>query len=144
MNINKLSEDISVSTQIQPEDVQIISAAGYKTIVCHRPNDEKGDYAHFDTIVASANALGVKSVFQPVISGKITKSDGEKFKSIVDSHPQPIFAYCRTGTRSSILWSLAKLNDLSYSAIINITQTAGYDIDEHIRAIEETQSSALK
>jgi sulfide:quinone oxidoreductase len=59
------------------------------------------------------------------------------FKSIFDKFPTPIFAYCRTGTRSTNLWSLAKANELSSTKILAITQSAGYDMADVVKRIVE-------
>jgi uncharacterized protein (TIGR01244 family) len=37
-------------------------------------------------------------------------------------------AYCASGTRSSILWSLARAGDLGADAVIAATAKAGYDL----------------
>jgi sulfide:quinone oxidoreductase len=35
-----LTPAFAVAPQISPEDVQAIAAAGYKSIICNRPDDE--------------------------------------------------------------------------------------------------------
>ena len=144
MNIKELSKDISVSEQITLKDVQTIRDAGFKTIVCHRPNDEVGDYVHFDEVVALAKKLGLSSVHQPVISGKISNDDGQRFKNIMDSSAAPLFAYCRTGTRSTTLWALAKAKELSTAEILATSEAAGYDMSEVVKGIVEGASKVVK
>ena len=44
----------------------------------------------------------------PVISGQITPEDVEEFRAALADLPQPVFAYCRSGTRCQILWQLTQ------------------------------------
>ncbi|MFC6636657.1 beta-lactamase hydrolase domain-containing protein [Sulfitobacter sediminilitoris] len=50
------------------------------------------------------------------------------FRRALADLPKPILAYCRTGTRSAILWSLAQENEMSLEEIISATGRAGYDV----------------
>ena len=144
MNMKQLSKDISVSEQINLEDVKTIRDAGFKTIVCHRPDDEAGDYAHFDEIQALATEFGLSSIHQPVVSGKISNEDGQRFKNIMDSAAAPIFAYCRTGTRSTSLWALAKSNELTAAEILATSKSAGYDMPEVVKGMVDGGSKVVK
>lgn len=144
MNIKELSKEVGVSEQITLEDIQTIRDAGYQSIVCHRPNEEAGDQAHFQEIAAHAKKLGLVTSYQPVVSGKITDEDVVAFKGILAKFPTPILAYCRTGTRSTILWSLAKSDEVSISEILAVTQAAGYDMTSVVQRIANGSSEAAK
>ncbi|TIO54795.1 MAG: TIGR01244 family phosphatase, partial [Mesorhizobium sp.] len=41
MEYRQISEDYSVSGQIQPEDIVAIKDAGFKSVICNRPDDEQ-------------------------------------------------------------------------------------------------------
>ena len=105
--IKKLSNEVAVSPQISIDDVATIQALGYKTIVCNRPDDESSDQASFSEIESAAKTLGLHIVYQPVVSGKINNEDVTRFKKIMKEVPLPICVYCRTGSRSTDLWTLA-------------------------------------
>jgi uncharacterized protein (TIGR01244 family) len=61
-----------------------------------------------------------------------------------DALPKPILAYCKTGTRSTTLWSLSEaargrpLPDVLASA-----KAAGYDMTEVVRRIAHAKPSLL-
>jgi sulfide:quinone oxidoreductase len=38
----------------------------------------------------------------------VKDADAEAFATLFATLPKPVFAYCRSGTRSATLWSLAK------------------------------------
>ena len=135
MDHKLLTNDIAVCPQIVEEDLMDIKALGYKTIVCHRPDGEGADQVNFTEISTAAAALGIKTIYQPVVSGKITDEDVQAFKQILAEAEFPLFAYCRTGTRSTTLWSLAQSGQMPVNAILQITKNAGYDMSGVARRI---------
>jgi sulfide:quinone oxidoreductase len=135
MDIRYINKNISVSPQISVADVQAIFDLGFKSIVCHRPDGEGSDQVSFTEIQKAAEALGIQIVYQPVISGKVMDEDAEVFKTHLDTLPSPMFAYCRTGTRSTTLWALALADQLTTSEILHTTKLAGYDMSGVVRRI---------
>ncbi len=71
----------------------------------------------------------------PIISGKVQDSDADAFGQALMELPGPVFAYCRTGTRSATLWSLSQAKTLEPAEILSATQTAGYDMAGVVRRI---------
>jgi sulfide:quinone oxidoreductase len=128
MDLKKLTKDVAVSPQISAADLISIQALGYSTVVCHRPDGEEADQVKYSEIENAARALNLKTIYQPVVSGKITDADVVEFKSILNEAQGPVFAYCRTGTRCTMLWSLAVSDQLSVSEILLTSKNAGYDM----------------
>ncbi|MFZ9061746.1 MAG: beta-lactamase hydrolase domain-containing protein, partial [Steroidobacteraceae bacterium] len=58
MHINKLTEDYAVCAQIQAADVAAIKAAGYRSIICNRPDGEELGQPPVTEIAAAAKAEG--------------------------------------------------------------------------------------
>lgn len=135
MEIKKLENSVGVSPQITTADLTMIKELGYRVVVCHRPDGEGVDQINFDEIEQSAKALNLQTVYQPIVSGKINDDDVATFKSILNDTKGPVFAYCRTGTRSATLWSLAKAGELSVSEILSTAKLAGYDMSDVVRHI---------
>lgn len=135
MDLKTLTDRIAVSPQISVDDLSIVKELGYTIVVCHRPDGEGADQVNFDEIEQAAEALNLQAIYQPVVSGKITDADVAKFKSILNEAKGPVFAYCRTGTRSTTLWSLAKAGELSVSEILSTAKDAGYDMSGVVRRI---------
>ena len=103
-----LSSTMAVASQINPENVAAIAAAGYKTIICNRPDGEVEGQTPFREIEAAATVHNLATRYMPVVSGKISDDDIRHFSDVSNELPQPQLAYCRTGTRSAILWALAE------------------------------------
>ncbi|MGB3725384.1 MAG: TIGR01244 family sulfur transferase [Glaciecola sp.] len=135
MDIRHINQYISVSPQISVEDVKNIADLGYKSMVCHRPDGEGPDQVNFTEIEKEANAHNIKIVYQPVVSGKVTDDDAQTFKQHLSELPTPLFAYCRTGTRSTTLWSLAMADTISTTEILQTCKQAGYDMSGVVRRI---------
>ena len=126
--MKRLSDDITVSPQLPLEAIEEIANSGYKTIICNRPDDEDPGQPSFAEVSAKAEALGIKTVFQPVASGNVSDADADAFAATLADAPKPIFAYCRSGTRCTILWSLASAGSLPVQDILKATSDAGYDM----------------
>jgi sulfide:quinone oxidoreductase len=138
MNAKPISPILSVSEQIRPEDVAVLFAAGFKSIVCNRPDGEGPDQPDFAEIEAAAKAAGIVAAYLPVVSGQIGDEDAAAFGSLLDSLPKPVLAFCRTGTRSATLWSLSEGGrGRPLPEILAATKSAGYDMSGVIRRIAD-------
>jgi uncharacterized protein (TIGR01244 family) len=106
MEYRKITEDYSVSGQIQPEEVAAIKAAGFKSVICNRPDDEQPGQPSADTVKAAVEAAGLTFRYIPVISGQITAQNVEDQAEALDELEGPVFAYCRSGARCTNLFGL--------------------------------------
>jgi sulfide:quinone oxidoreductase len=68
---------------------------------------------------------GLEARYLPVTAGKVTDEDAEAFGAALPSLPGPVLAYCRTGTRSATLWSLAEAETPPAADILAATQGRG-------------------
>lgn len=109
INVTKLDERLSVTGQINIDDLQEIANAGFKSIICNRPDDEGGaDQPTSEQLAAMAKSLNMVFAYLPVEIGAVSAEHGEKFKSLVEALPGPILAYCGSGKRAATLHGLAK------------------------------------
>jgi len=105
MEFRQISEDYAVSPQITPEDVAAIKAAGFRSIISNRPDDEQPGQPSAGSIKAAAEAAGLGFRHIPVISGQMTMDDVEAQAKALDELQGPVFAYCRSGTRCTNLYA---------------------------------------
>ncbi|MCC5872329.1 MAG: hypothetical protein JJU22_08045 [Gammaproteobacteria bacterium] len=66
MGIRKITEDLSVSAQITAEDLATIRKAGFRAIICNRPDGEAADQPSFEEIEAAAKAEGLSTRYLPI------------------------------------------------------------------------------
>ena len=126
---------LSVSPQIGVEDVAALKDAGFRSIICNRPDGEGPDQPTFDEIASAARAAGLEARYMPIVAGKVSDEDAVDFGRALDALPGPVLAYCRTGTRSITLWSLSQAERLSVADILATTKAAGYDMGGVVRRI---------
>jgi uncharacterized protein (TIGR01244 family) len=101
----RLSPGYAVAPQIGPDDVAEIARLGFKAIVNNRPDFEGGPAQPTGASVeAAAKAAGLDYLFFPVGSGiPVGPEQVAQFAERMRALPQPVFVYCRSGTRSSNL-----------------------------------------
>ncbi|MBD8065042.1 TIGR01244 family phosphatase [Devosia sp. PTR5] len=104
MNIKKIDDRFAQSPQIQPEDMKAIAEAGYKGIVCARPDNEDPGQPSFDEIAQAAEKVGLKAFHIPV-SGQLTEGQLIRFEQAKAEIDGPILGYCRSGGRAGSLYS---------------------------------------
>ncbi|WP_339678397.1 TIGR01244 family sulfur transferase [uncultured Hyphomonas sp.] len=127
-DIRRVTEAFAVAPQINEEDVAQIGAAGFKTIVANRPDGEGGvDQPRMGAIRAKAESLGLTFVALP-FSGAPTPEVVERMSNILNEAPQPVLAYCRTGTRCITAWALTHSGQGTGQEIVDAAADAGYDL----------------
>jgi sulfide:quinone oxidoreductase len=128
MQINKVTDALSVGPQIAASDVTAIRDAGFRAIICNRPDGEGADQPNFEEIEAAAREAGLEARYLPVTSGMVQDADATTFGQALMELPGPVLAYCRTGTRSATLWSLSEAGRRPVPEILAATREAGYDM----------------
>lgn len=109
MSIQSITPDFAVAGQISPGDLQAIAQAGFKSIICNRPDGEGGSaQVAFADIERAAQAQGLHARYLPVIAGQITPEQTAAMASLLTELPAPVLAYCRSGARSTSLWQMAR------------------------------------
>lgn len=103
-----VDKDFVVAGQISVDDVAAIAAAGFKTIVCNRPDGEAFDQTDHLGIKAVTEASGLSFHFIPVSPSGMTPDNVDATKSVLATAEKPIFAYCRSGARSTGLYNIAR------------------------------------
>lgn len=135
METKFLTPQLSVAAQISVADLDELAQAGFKSIVCNRPDGEGADQAGFDEIAKAAQALGLQARYLPAETGKVSDEQGAAFGKLMDELPKPVLAYCRSGMRSSTMWALANAGKLPLPGIIEAANRAGFDLKGLARRI---------
>ena len=102
MNVRKIDDNFAVTGQITPEQVKAVSEAGYKSIVCARPDNEEFGQPSFDEVARAAEAEGIQIVHIPV-SGGLGEGQIIRFHDAWKQMPKPMLGYCRSGARAGRL-----------------------------------------
>ncbi|NKJ42939.1 TIGR01244 family sulfur transferase [Novosphingobium sp. SG720] len=118
------------SPQITVADVAEAQQLGVKLIVNNRPEGESDDQTPGAEIAAAAEAAGIAYVAIPVTHAGFSMPQVEALKqALAQIGDAPVLAYCRSGTRSTLLWALAQAaNGGNPFEIAAKAGAAGYDI----------------
>lgn len=127
MDPRRISDSFSVSPQIAPGDVPDIKQAGFGAILCNRPDGEAPDQPGEAEIAAAAQAAGLAFRSVPITSAGVSNEDMAAFDAALAEMPAPVLAYCRSGTRCAMLWSIAQVGRMPEDEIVEATASAGYD-----------------
>jgi len=133
MQLNKLNDSYTVSDQITIDDIETIKQQGFKTIICHRPDDEEPNQPSVDSIKKIAEECGLHFVHQPVVGSQLNMNDVADFQAYYEAAEKPVFAYCRSGMRSCTLWALSNVGIMESNEIIEATSKAGYNLSHLIK-----------
>ncbi|QFU08159.1 Beta-lactamase hydrolase-like protein [Rhodobacteraceae bacterium THAF1] len=135
MDVKTLTDRISVGPQIAPSDVADLKAKGFRSIIVNRPDGESADQPGYAEIEAAARAEGLETRHIPIEAGKVSDDDVMAFKTALREMPSPIYAHCRSGTRSATLWALSEAGERPMPEILAKGQAAGFDLNGVARRI---------
>ncbi|EEW25565.1 TIGR01244 family sulfur transferase [Rhodobacter ferrooxidans] len=138
MDIRALTDSYAVSPQIMPEDLAAIKAAGFVTVIDNRPDGEIPAALHTPAMQAAAEALGLKFVAIPLVPGGITAADVAAQRAAMDASKGPVFAYCASGNRCSVVWALAHAGRMPTDELIGLPARFGYQLEglrSHLEAL---------
>ena len=130
METNKLTDRLCVRGQIMPGDVAAAKAAGFRAIICNRPDGEAPGQPASDAIRAAAEACGLDFTYNPVSPGAITTDAVERQGAALQGAGGKVLAYCGSGKRATVLWALANPEGLSAEERLECASGAGYDLGE--------------
>jgi sulfide:quinone oxidoreductase len=143
IDIRTLTPAVSVAAQITALDVRGLAEAGFKSLICNRPDGEGADQPLYLEIERRAVEQGLQIRYLPVESGRVTDDQGQAFRVLLDELPQPVLAYCRTGTRSATLWAMAEAGRSSPQDILTRGQAAGYDLQGIVQRLMQSGAWAV-
>jgi len=135
MDVHRINDRLSVGPQITLADVLDLEKAGFRSVIVNRPDGEAPDQPTHEEMRVAAEAAGMKLQYLPVTPGMVSDETAAEFDQTLNELPGPVFAYCRTGTRSATLWSLAEAAKRPLPEILAATKAAGYDMNGVARRI---------
>lgn len=124
-----LTDRIFVAPQITVADVADAHEAGVTLIINNRPDDESADQTPGSAIETAARKAGIDYVAIPVTHAGFAEWQVSAMADAIEKADGRILAYCRSGTRSTLLWALARAARGDHPAILSEQAAdAGYDL----------------
>lgn len=143
-DFRQLAASVWASPQIDLSDVANAAAAGFALVINNRPEGESPDQAPGADIAAAVRAAGMDYCAIPITPGGFSREEVDAMAKALAKAKGPVLAYCRSGTRSTLLWSLASASaGDDPAAIAEAALQAGYDISP-VRAFVESLAAEAR
>jgi uncharacterized protein (TIGR01244 family) len=124
-----LTDHVLASPQITLDDIAAAAAQGVTLIVNNRPEGESDDQTPGADIAAAATAAGIAYVAIPVTHSGFSEVQVKAMAEALAGADGAVLAYCRSGTRSTLLWALAEASRGGDPEVLaDQAAQAGYDI----------------
>lgn len=123
-----LTPAMLVAGQISPADVAEAAAQGVTLIVNNRPDREQPGQPAAAEIAEACAAAGVAYAHVPVDHSGFRPDQATAMAQAMQGHDK-VLAFCRSGTRSTFLWALARAHQGDDpDALVAAAAGGGYDI----------------
>ena len=128
-DFRRVTDDFTTAPQISVADVAEAARQGFRTLINNRPDGEAEGQPTSAQMEAAARAAGLAYHHIPVTGGP-TPAQVEQTQALLAEAEAPVLAFCRSGTRSIVTWSLsqASTGEKSRSELIALGRDAGYDL----------------
>ena len=128
-DFRRLSPQMLASPQIGLADIAQAKALGVTLIVNNRPEGESDDQTPGAEIEAAAHEAGIDYLAIPVTHAGFSHPQVEAMADALERSTGRVLGYCRSGTRSTLLWALARarMGDQP-EALASAVASAGYDV----------------
>ena len=125
----KLTDDVLVAPQIDLDAIAHAAADGVTLVINNRPEDESADQTPGPAIEAAARAAGMDYIAIPVTHAGFAEWQVTAMADALENAEGKVLAYCRSGTRSTLLWGLAQASAGHHPAVLSeAAADAGYDL----------------
>ncbi len=104
----KITNNLYASPQIAVADVATARDLGVTLIINNRPEGESDDQTPGAEIARAAQEAGIDYVEIPVTHAGFAQNQVVAMAEALEGSTGPVLAYCRSGTRSTLLWALAR------------------------------------
>jgi sulfide:quinone oxidoreductase len=125
----ELAPGLSAAGALGPSDIEALAASGVRTLVNNRPDNEDPGQLPAAEARRLAEAHGIAYHHIPITAASLSRADVEAFAAVLRSASQPVVVHCRSGTRSTLLWALARFDEgADPGALIATAARHGIDI----------------
>lgn len=125
----KVTDGVFASPQIGLDEIAEAAGMGVTLVINNRPEGESDDQTPGTEIEAAARAAGMDYLAIPVTHAGFSEGQVKAMAEALAGSAGPVLAYCRSGTRSTLLWALAEASRGGEPETIAAQAAqAGYDI----------------
>lgn len=128
--VRQLDDKTFVDGQIHPDDVASLKALGVTLVVNNRPDQEDEGQPSSAEIEAAVRKAGMDYRHVPIVRG-MGPSDVEAMREAIHAAGDgKLFAFCRSGNRSTLAWAVARSEDgVEREELERCAECAGFSLD---------------
>lgn len=128
-DFRELSPTMLASPQIQLDDIAAAANAGVTLVINNRPDGEAPEEPQGAEIEATVRAAGMDYLAIPIGHSGFSEPQVAAMQAALSGAEGKVLGYCRSGTRSTLLWSLAQARaGHDPDEIAAAARNAGYDV----------------
>lgn len=137
VRIIRLSPSFAVAPQLNSADFAEVAAAGFKSVICNRPDGEGWGQPSAAACEQSAAAAGLAFRYLPLVMADVMEAQtSAATQAAIDAMPGPVLAFCRSGTRSAMAWAATTSKTTPIDSVLAALKQADFEIpglDEALR-----------
>ncbi|MBD3728692.1 MAG: TIGR01244 family phosphatase [Sphingomonadales bacterium] len=125
----QLTDTIFASPQIDPAELADAAAQGFTLVINNRPDGEDPAQPDSAEVEQAARAAGMDYLAIPITRAGFSEAQVSAMAEALGKASGKVLAFCRTGTRSTLLWALARSQaGDDPEATARAAAAAGYDV----------------
>lgn len=126
----EITPSYTASAQIGLEDLKEIADLGFKAVINNRPDNEEAGQPLDADLRAAAESLGLSYHSIPMTMPSLTPELVAQHHAAIRDTDGKVFAFCRSGTRSTVLWALTRVcfEGASNGEVVSAAGAQGYDL----------------
>ena len=106
--VTRVHPRLSIGGQIGPQDIPALVRDGVTDILCNRPDGEDPASPASPVMARAAAGAGLRFHYAPIVPGGPVTEAAECLAGVLRQPGTQVFAYCRSGARSSAAWAAAQ------------------------------------
>ena len=127
--MKQVTDAFAAAPQISADVMSELAEMGFSDVICNRPDAENGPSEQSVVMQVAAENAGLKFHFLPIDQTNLLEPENaERTREILSNASGKVLAYCRSGTRSTYVWSLAQAGQMPADEIVDAAAQAGYDV----------------
>jgi len=127
-DIRRVTPEFAVAPQLTADDMAEAARQGFTLVINNRPDGEAEDQPSSAEMQRAAEAAGLAYHHIPVRGGPTEEQVAAVARAVAEAKG-PVLAFCRSGTRSIVTWSIGRAMDGADRALLIAEgRNAGYDL----------------
>lgn len=128
-DFRQITDSVWASPQISLDDIISAKDQGIDLIINNRPDGEDPEAPQSADVEQAAIEAGLSYVAIPVGHSGMSEAQIDAMLAALESSKSGVLAYCRSGTRSTLLWALTQAKKgMAPDDIARAAMGGGYDV----------------